>query len=609
MKSLTNTIKNLPSNAGIYEFLDKKGKILYIGKAKNLKNRIRSYFSFGKNSAITPNSDLNYQKQTMISRCERINYTIVTDEHEALLLENTLIKKHQPPFNIDLKDDKTYLYVKISKKTPFPQVETTRNTTDKDAEYFGPYTSANDIRSLLKLIRFVFPFRSCKRNLSKLPNGRVCLLYHLGLCCGPCEKKQSEEEYTISINNIKEILRGHYDNFIESITRAMHAAAQNEDFEKAKIFRDHIRTINNTIRKQSVISSRKENFNVHSVVEKDELVAYNALCVRDGRIIDSKNTVIKNKGVNDMNELLRQNVFNYYRVSSDTPNLIIISHPINVLPKNITSPLVSQNIENIIVPKRGYRKQILDISIKNATEALINHRLSELPRERIASHGIIQLQKLLHIARPLRRIECFDISNTQGTLSYGSMTVFIDGASERKQYRLFKIRSVTKPDDYKSIYEVISRRLMRLSENDKSFPRPDLIVIDGGKGQLGAALAAARDLDITNIPFISLAKQNEEIFIPNHSKAIRLPRNAPALLLLQNIRDEAHRFGIMRHRKTREKKMTVSSLDEIPGIGPKTRVILIDFYGSVQKIREADISEIIRLIGHKKAKLVKKYIK
>ncbi len=557
-------LPTIPNNAGIYQFLDSKKNILYIGKAKNLKNRVRSYFS--------KNADLSPTKQTMVGNIKHIKYTIVDNETEALLLEKTLIRKHQPLFNIDLKDDKYFLYIKIDLNDDYPQIQTTRDfQPGNKIKYFGPYTSSTSVHKTIKLVKKIIAgeigWEQYWQHQNKLNKDIV-----------------SKTKYNTIVKQIIELLKGHNAEIIENLTLKMNTASSEKNYELAAIYRDYILAIRNLRTKQRVVFNTKVNEDYLSIHSKSIVSIINLFKIREGKLIEQQNFTINHK--EELNEVDIMNEFceTYYLQTADKPKTIISNYKLNIDIKSI-------------VPKKGDKAKLLKLGLANAKDYANKKLYSwEKDDEKIAK-ALNQLQKGLNLKHKLNRIETYDISNIQGVYAVGSMIVFTNGKPNKSQYRKFKIKTIEGPDDHHMMQEVMQRRL-----SHKEWPKPDLIVLDGGKPQLSTVL------QLKNIPrdrIVALSKKEELIHTPK-KEIIKFKPGSNGYFLLQRMRDEAHRFAIGFYRKTHKSISTSSQLDNIPGIGPKTKKLLKKEYGSWHNIKAAKATDLINLIGKHKTDIILK---
>ena len=580
-------LSKLPHSPGIYKFFNSKDNLIYVGKAKDLRKRVSSYFT---------KSHIRDRKTfRMTSEVKGIEVALVNSEFDALLLENNLIKEYQPKYNINLKDDKSFPYICITNER-FPRMISTRRFRKKEGDYFGPYTSVKAMKNVLDLIRKLHTIRTCKLNLSerniKAGKFKVCLEYHLGNCLGPCEDLQSEPDYNVEITQTREILKGNL-SIVKSFYRdKMMSASEALDFELAQKFKAKFELLEKFQSKSIIVNQKLTNIDVFTVVSDKKLAIVNFIRIVKGIITLSDNILIKKKLEEEDNDIL-QLVIGDCSIKYDGLNKEILS--------NIR--LSQWGEQQTIVPLRGDKRKLVELSIKNALyykKEQITHLAPVADKDRLLKN----VQADLRLKELPRQIECFDNSNIQGSNPVASMVCFVNGKPSKKNYRHFNIKSVSGPDDFKSMHEVVTRRYRRLLSEE--LPLPNLIVIDGGKGQLNAAREALKDLDIYGrIPVIGIAKKLEEIYYPEDPLPIHLSKKSETLQLLQKLRDEAHRFAITFHRLKRSKNSMVSELDEIKGIGPNTRDKLLRKFKSVSKIREASITDIAAVIGIRKAELVK----
>ncbi|NPA43670.1 MAG: excinuclease ABC subunit UvrC [Chlorobi bacterium] len=583
-------LAELPAQPGIYQFLDKAGNVLYVGKAKNLKNRVSSYFS----KHVTRKTGL------MLRRAVDLHYIVTANETEAYLLENVLIKKHQPKFNILLKDDKTYPWIVI-RNEPFPRVEMTRDWVDDGSEYFGPYTSVRTVRVLLDLIHDLFPIRTCRYDLSpeKIRQGKfkVCLEYHLGRCNAPCVGREDEHTYRSYLKEIRKILRGNFRSALEYFRRQMTEAAARYQFEKAQEFKEKLEALERYQARSTVVNPKLGNVEVYSLVEDGDTAYVNFMEVANGTVIRVWNTEVKRRLDESPEEILGYAVREWRRRFPTGAREIIVPFMLD-LPDDIKQT----------VPKRGDKRKLLELSEKNARYYRLERRkhLMQTDPARHTERLLERMKEDLFLPRPPRHIECFDISHTQGVEKTAACVVFKDGKPDKKSYRHFTIKSVEGNDDYASLYEAVYRRYHRLKEEGRSLP--DLVVIDGGKGQLSAARKALEDLGLADLPVISIAKRLEEIYRPGDPIPLHIDKLSETLRVIRHIRDEAHRFGLRLHRKRRQKRSVGGVLTRIPGVGEKTAVKLLKHFKSVKRIREAPIEEVAAVVGPKTARRVKEFL-
>jgi len=588
-------LKTLPNSAGVYQYYDKEDAILYVGKAKNLKRRVSSYFH---------KEHTDYGKtRVLVSKIERIAYIVVASEVDALLLENNLIKKLQPRYNVMLKDDKTYPWICI-KKERFPRVFSVRNVVKNGSEYFGPYSSSRAMRVLLELIKQLYPLRSCTFNLSQenIENGKfkVCLDYHIKKCLGACESKQSEEDYNQSIAEIRSILKGNTRTIIQPLKEQMQTYAASLEFEKAQEIKEKLGALENYQSKSTVVSPSIHNVDVFTVLSDTDSAYINYFKIVNGAIIQSHNLEIKKKLAEADEDLLTMAVIEIReKFHSNTKEII--------LNKSITSPWEEVSFH---IPQRGDKKALVDLSLRNA-QYMRQEKLKKiqiLDPERHIKRVLEQLQKDLRLSELPVQIECFDNSNIQGTNPASACVVFKNAKPSKKDYRHFNIKTVEGPDDFASMEEVVYRRYKRLKEENQPFPQ--LIIIDGGKGQLSSSLKALDKLQLRGvIAIVGIAKRLEEIYFPGDSVPLYIDKRSESLKLIQHLRNEAHRFSLAHHRNRRSKSGLHSELDDISGIGPKSKIDLLKKFKSIKRIKEASKTELTELLGQSKAQKLMKYFK
>ena len=583
----------LPANAGIYKFIDEANKVLYVGKAKNIKNRVTSYFA---------NSNQHSSRiKLLIRKVARIEFTIVETEHDALLLENSLIKKHQPKYNINLKDNKTYPFICITNER-FPRIFLTRTRVKDGSEYLGPYTSVHKVRSLLDFIKSLYPIRICNYNLSQSnidkQKFKVCLEYHIGNCLGPCEGLQNEEDYNKSIDHIKEILKGRTTNVIQILKMQMIEYAEAFQFEKANLIKTKLNILENYQAKSTIVNPSIDNVDVFSIEHTQHSAFVSYFKISNGTIIQTHATKIANIEDESTEDILLHGIINIRRKYGSLAKEIITSRHISFPDESI----------KITIPARGDKKKLLDLAHANAVQ-FKNQTLSKLDRlkEKKGSHRVLeQLRVDFNMSKVPTHIECFDNSNIQGAFPVASLVVFKDGKPSKKDYRHFNIKSVEGPNDFASMEEVVLRRYKRCV--DENEPLPQLVLIDGGKGQLSAALKSIEIVGIKDqITLASIAKKLEEIYFPGDPYPLHLNKKSESLRLLQNIRNEAHRFAINFHRDRRSKKTVTTELLQIKGIGEKTTDKLLRAFRSTKKIMEADSAEIEKIVGKNAARIVMEY--
>lgn len=591
-ESLQPVIKTLPGKPGIYQYFDREGKILYVGKAKNLKKRVSSYFN--------KDADISGKLRVLVGKIAEIRHVVVDTELDALLLENNLIKKYQPRYNVLLKDDKTFPWICI-KNEPFPRIFSTRHVIKDGSQYFGPYASVKMMNTLLDLIRQLYPLRTCNFKLTeeniRNKKFKVCLEYHLGNCLGPCEGFQSSKDYDNTIKLIREVIKGNINAVIGQLKDLMNEYAVNLEFEKAQVVKDRLELLQKYQSKSTVVNPKIEHADVFSIISDDSAGYVNYLKVVNGAIVQSHTVELKKKlDEPDQDLLLHAVVELRTRFESTASELIL---PFN---------LIDLTDVTITTPQRGDKKQLLELSERNVKYyKLEKEKQSELvDPERHTNRIMSTLQKDLRMKVEPRHIECFDNSNTQGDYPVAAMVCFKNGKPNKKEYRHFNIKTVEGPDDFASMEEVIYRRYKRLLNEEK--PLPQLIVVDGGKGQLSSGIKSLEKLNLRGeITIIGIAKRLEEIYYPGDSLPMYLDKKSESLKIIQYLRDEAHRFGITHHRKRLEKGTIKSILTDIDGIGFSNAQKLLWKFKSVKNIKKASLSEIQDSIGFSKGKIVYDY--
>lgn len=586
-------IKSLPNQPGVYQYYDKNGDILYVGKAKNLKKRVASYF----------NKNHDYGKtKVLVKKIASIKHIVVNTETDALLLENNLIKKYQPRYNVKLKDDKTYPWICI-KKERFPRIFLTRNVIKDGSEYFGPYTSVKTARALLDLIKELYLLRSCNYDLSvkNVNSGKynICLDYHIGNCKGPCEGFQTEENYNNDINAIRDIVKGHFKEAIKSFQGLMMQFASEMKFEEAQKIKDKVNLLANYQSRSTVVNPSISNVDVFSIVSDESYSYINFFKISNGSIIQSHTSEIKKK-LNETDKQLLE------------LSIVEIRQRFNSQSKEIYAPFEVDLGENlkVTVPKLGDKRRIVELSIRNA-KYYRQDRLKQIKivdPDRHTNRIMEQMKKDLRLSKQPRHIECFDNSNIQGTHPVAACVVFKNGKPSKKEYRNFNIKTVEGPDDFASMEEVVFRRYKRLQEEEQDLPQ--LIVIDGGKGQLSSALKSLDILGLRNkIAIIGIAKRLEEIYYPDDSVPLYLDKKSESLKIIQQLRNEAHRFSITHHRNKRSKSAFNNELEQISGIGKQTVVSLLKQFKSAKRVSEASFEAIEEVIGNSRATKVFNHFK
>ena len=590
---LKNIIRNIPQKPGCYQYYDDKGVIIYVGKAKNLKKRVSSYFT--KNHEDSPKTRI------LVSKIKDIKYIIVESEEDTLLLENSLIKEFQPRYNVMLKDDKSYPSIVIRNEY-FPRIEITRRILKDGSKYFGPYSNVLSVKTLLELIHKLYPIRTCSLNLTpeKIAEGKykVCLEYHIKRCKGPCVGLQDSEEYIKNVNAIQEILKGNTNLVSESIYSEMQALAEKQEFEEANKLKEKFILIENFKNKSTVVSSIKYNIDVFSYDEDADAGYINYLNVYNGAVIQAYTFEYRKRIEEEKEELLALGIVEVRKRFGSTAKEIVVPF----LPD-----LKLDGVE-INIPQRGDKKKLLLLSTQNVRQYKLDKlkRAESLNPEQRGTRILKEMQKDLNLKDLPSHIECFDNSNIQGTNPVSACVVFKMGKPSKKDYRHFNVKTVVGPDDFSTMREVVYRRYHRLIEEGS--PIPQLIVIDGGKGQLSAACESLKELGIYGkVAIVGIAKRLEEIYYPEDAIPLYLDKNSESLKIIQHLRDEAHRFGITFHRNQRSKGQVKSELDNIKGIGEETKRLLLKEFKSVKRIKSASNEEIEKVVGKHKATLIGKY--
>ncbi len=598
--TLKNKLKSLPNKPGVYQFINEKGKVIYVGKALNLKNRVKSYF----HSAVS-----NAKTEALVSKIMDLQLVVTDSEVEALVLENNLIKELKPRYNVNLKDDKSFPFIKITNE-PYPRVYPTRRVIRDGSKYFGPYTSVKSMKSALRMINEIFKIRSCSLDITQesidKKKFKVCLDYHIKKCDGPCEGLVSEIAYNEMVSEVVKVIRGKTDDLIDELKVKMKTASEIMEFEKAAEIRDKIEQLINLSSKQKIVTNDFEDRDIIAVANEDKDAACSIFNVRNGKLVGKKQLRLSIKGDETSEEIYSSALKFYYGEHAEIPKEILIENEpadqkllIEWLQK------LSDKKLKMIIPKRGELRSLVKMCKENAILQLKEIQIQKMKKEGAIPYSVSALQRDLRMKELPKKIECFDISNIQGSDSVASMVVFVDGKPKKSLYRKFIIKSVDGPDDFASMKEVIHRRYSRLQNEGETLP--DLIMVDGGKGQLSSAVEVLDNLDIKQVPIIGLAKRLEEVFFPNKSEPESIPKTSSGIKLLQQIRDEAHRFAITFHRSRRSKRTIKSELMEINGIGSLTAQKLLKAFGSVEKLRNTDNKLIEELVGQSKAKLLAEY--
>ena len=603
---LQEKLNAIPTKPGVYLYKNQTQKVIYVGKAINLRNRVRSYFHKSSSS--------NLRLHNLVRDIRDIEFIITGSELEALLLENTLIKKYQPKYNVLLKDDKRYPYIKVHYQEPFPRVTTTRQILNDGARYFGPYTAAWAAYQTLDLLRKIYPYLTCTRNITG-KDERACLYYHIGRCAAPCIGAVTQDEYRAVIDDLCDFLAGNTKEMTQKLTREMQQAAEVLDFERAAALRDQLKAIDQIVQKQKVISPDMIDEDVIAFARANNDTCVQVFFIRGGKLMGREYFLLDGVDNADDKEIMVSFLKQFYNQVNDIPPQILLPQEVDELMiirdwlKNKRGAKVT-----LKVPRRGKKRALVAMAAENAAETLAHLKAQWDLDQGKQTQALSELREKLHLPEDPLRIECYDISTLQGTHTVASMVVFAKGVARKSDYRRFKMKTaVGKPDDFAAMEETLRRRFKRMQDAQQTAKiaapgkanevnpwtlLPNLIIIDGGKGQLNAALKVLDEFDLRDvIPIVSLAKKEEEVFLPGQSESILLPRHSQALYMIQRIRDEAHRFAITYNRALRRKAGVASQLDSIPGVGPKRRKALLKAFGSVKKIRQATVETIAAVPG------------
>jgi len=592
---ISEKLKLLPDLPGVYKMYNGSGEVIYVGKAVNLKNRVRQYFQ---------RSAKPLKVEAMVSHIEDFQYIITSNETEALTLESNLIKEIKPRYNILLKDDKHFPYVRLDVKKSFPRFEVVRRVKKDGARYFGPYLSGIALRDSLSAIRDIFPVRHCKKDITKAiaRNERPCLMYHLGKCCAPCGGNVSPEEYHVLLDSVCRFLEGHTEPVVNLLTKQMQEAAENMEYERAAQIRDRITAVKSLGEKQQAISVKGKERDIFAFVRDEEDAVVFALFERGGKLIGTDSMSIS-CGEESAEEVTASFLKQYYTDNALIPREVITYH----LPEEAET-LEKWLCENrgtkveIICPQRGEKRKLAEMAYKNGLEAIQKARALEHRSWEKGEGAMLRLCEVIGLSCIPERMECYDNSHIRGRDTVSGMVVFANGKAAPKEYRRFRIKAEADGDDYLAMKEVLTRRFKRAEERDEKFTvLPDLLVIDGGRGQLNVALEVLESFGLSHIPAIGLAEQNEDIILPNLDEPIRLAKNDPALHILQRIRDEAHRFVITYHRSLRARNALMSELDNIDGMGPKRKKALFDAFITADAIKGATVEQLAGVKGMTKA--------
>ncbi|MBA4375170.1 MAG: excinuclease ABC subunit C [Anaerolinea sp.] len=601
-ENLQGVLATLPQKPGCYLMRNAGGEVIYVGKAINLRSRVRSYFQ--------ERSDQDRKTRKLVLQIQDLEWIVVGSELEALILEMNLIKKHRPRFNVRLKDDKRYPYIKVHLANPYPKVTITRMMVKDGSRYFGPFTSVWAVHQTLDLLRRIFPYLTCDREITG-QDARACLYYDIKLCAGPCIGVINQAAYQQLIADLCSFLDGHTDPIVGRLQREMDEASESLNFERAAVLRDQLNSIEKVVEKQKVITSDQSDSDVLALARSDGEACVQIFFIRNGKLMGREYFIME--GTEDIpdNEVIGEFIKQFYSEAALIPDKVFLPNEVEeaqIIRQWLNTKRGGEKVQ-LLVPKSGTSQELVAMATENAVETLQALRTQWEADKNKQTQALAELQQALQLVEPPNRIECYDISNTQGTASVGSMVVFEQGTPSRKMYRHFNIKTVIGPDDFSSMEEVLSRRFKRWQsaqekqqvgvKPDASFAvLPDLLMVDGGKGQLGRAVKVLEAFSLSErVPVVGLAKQQEELFRPHIERSIILPRHSQGLYLIQRIRDEAHRFAITAHRKARGKIGIASRLDAIPGIGPKRRKTLLEKFGDIEGIRQASLEELLKLPG------------
>ncbi len=599
--SLAEKLDSLPTGPGVYQYKNADGKVIYVGKAQNLRSRVRQYFQ--KSRSSDPKLD------ALVEKIADVELIVTDSEIEALILEANLIKKYKPRYNVVLKDDKSYPYIVITNE-PFPRVFVTRKIIRDGSRYFGPYADVKTLRFALKTVRNIFLIRSCNYDLTDLSikkkKFKVCLDYHIKKCEGPCEGLVTRDHYGMMIQQVANVLKGKTESVVETLQEEMQRLSSGLRYEEAGFMRDRIRALNVYNEKQRVVDAKSTNRDIAAVAVNGDDAAGVVFRIRDGKLVGSRSFYMANVEGRPEQELLENLLERYYLDEDDIPAEIIL--PVMLESEKLIKSWLETRTQSTVVfevPKGGEKAKLISMVRNNAQFLIDELEVQRLKRADVIPHAVKALQRDLRLTDPPRRIECFDNSNIQGSDAVASLVVFVDAKARKSEYRHFKIKSVAGPDDFASMREVVYRRYTRLQQEESTMP--DLIMVDGGKGQLSSAVEVLKELGLGAIPVIGLAKRLEEIFVPQSAEPTLLPRTSSGLRLLQQIRDEAHRFAITFHRKVRSKRILQSELDLVKGIGKARAKELLEAFGSVQGVKFATQEQLAEIVGPKIAEKLKEY--
>ena len=601
---LQATLKRLPDRPGVYLLKDARGAVLYVGKAQSLRQRVRSYWQ-----KQAPAGEI-HRIRSVIDRIVDVEVTEVDSVSEALLLEANLIKRFKPRFNVRLKDDKSYPYIKVTLAHDFPRVERTRKLVNDGSRYFGPYASASSVDESMNMVRRLFPFRTCTIDIrdGERALARPCLLYHIKRCQGPCIQAIGKDDYRADIAQVELFLEGRQETLVRALRKEMASASERQDYERAAAVRDKVRAIERTMESQKMAAFARTELDMIGMARQDNQAAMALFVIRDGKLIGRDVYLLDAAPDASDDEVLASFLEQYYTRATSIPREVYLPAPVaeaepigTFLAERRGGPV------HLRVPRRGEKRELMGLAVRNAADTLAREHARWLADEGKTLAALEELADALGLSGPPLRIECYDISTFQGRESVGSMVVFEDGKPRTGEYRRFRIRSVQGPDDFASHQEVLRRRFRAATSGEEGgaeerrWAMPDLVIVDGGKGQVSAAKVVLDELGLHDLPLAGLAKEREELFLPGRPDPIILPPTSSALYLVQRLRDEAHRFAITYHRNLRDKRTVRSAFDDLPGVGPKRKRELLKVFGSVKRVRDAPVEQIAAVPGISRA--------
>jgi excinuclease ABC subunit C len=598
---LASALAKLPDRPGVYLMKDDRGDVVYVGKAQSLRHRVRSYWQKNHSGPLE-----GHRIRAVVDRIVDVEVTQTDSVSEALLLEMNLIKRYRPRFNVRLKDDKSYPYIKVTLGDDFPRVERTRKLVNDGSRYFGPYGSASSVDESMNLVRRLFPFRTCTIDIRDGERAlqRPCLLYHIKRCQGPCIEAISKDAYRADIEQVEQFLEGRQESLVKALGREMRVAADQMEYERAATARDKIRAIERTMESQKMAAFARTELDLIGMARQDNQAAMQLFAIRNGQMVGRDVFLLDAVREASDDEVLTSFLEQYYTRAGSIPREIYV--PALALDGGVLETFLAERRGGPVhlrVPQRGERRELMALATRNATETLAREQARWLADQGKTLAALEELADALGLAGPPLRIECYDISNFQGSESVGSMVVFEDGKPRSGEYRRFRIKTVTGPNDFASHQEVLRRRFRVVrtgeegSEEARRWAMPDLVIVDGGKGQVSAAKEALDQLGLHDLPLAGLAKEREELFRPDRPDPIVLPPTSPALYLVQRLRDEAHRFAITYHRGLRARRAVRSAFDDLPGVGPKRKRELLKVFGSIKRVRDAPVEQIAAVPG------------